>query len=81
MAFIPYVDESDADPPLKALYDQYRDRNGHIDNILRIHSLNPPTMKGHFDLYRGLMYGKSELSRVQRETLAVVVSSLNDCFY
>lgn len=51
------------------------------DNILRIHSLNPPSGEAHHRLYRTLMHGRSELTRVQREMIAVVVSSLNGCHY
>ena len=81
MAFIRYVPEDEASPELKELYDQYSPRGGVIDNILRIHSLNPPSMKGHYKLYRSVMYGRSPLSRPQREMIAVTVSALNDCFY
>jgi alkylhydroperoxidase family enzyme len=52
-----------------------------VDNILRIHSLNPRSMRDHYALYAHLMRGPSPLSRVQREMIAVVVSAENDCFY
>ncbi len=32
-------------------------------------------------LYRAVMFGPSELSRTERELLAVVVSNANDCHY
>ena len=32
-------------------------------------------------LYREIMFGRSELSRADREFLAVVVSRANDCHY
>ena len=52
-----------------------------VDNIVRIHSLNPPSMEHHVRLYAHLMRGESPLSRTQREMIAVTVSSVNDCFY
>ena len=81
MAHIRYVARSDAGELLAELYDRYSDSAGRLDNILRIHSLNPPTMQHHYDLYRHLMAGPSPLSRVQREMIAVAVSAENDCFY
>lgn len=81
MAYIPYVPEDDADAQLRPLYDRYRAPWGGVDNILRIHSLDPRSMETHYELYRHLMFGPSPLSRAQREMIAVVVSTLNECFY
>jgi alkylhydroperoxidase family enzyme len=44
-------------------------------------SLNPETLHASMDLYRAVMLGPSELSRAERELLAVVVSRANDCHY
>ena len=55
--------------------------NAPRDHILAIHSLNPRSMKVHYDLYRHLMYGRSDLSRAEREMIAVVVSRVNECHY
>jgi len=51
------------------------------DNILRIHSVNSKIMRSHYNLYIDLMKKKSSLSRIQREKIAVLVSSLNGCEY
>ncbi|RKZ12939.1 hypothetical protein DRQ32_02620 [bacterium] len=51
------------------------------DNILRIHWINPPVLEQHYGFYRKLMYGKSPLTRAQREMIAVVVSAANECHY
>lgn len=81
MAYVSYIPESRAGPELTELYRRYREAWGGVDNILRIHGHNPASMQAHFELYRQLMVGPSPLSRIQREMIAVVVSSLNDCFY
>lgn len=81
MAHIPYVPEDAAQGLLSRLYDRYRDASGGVDNILRIHSLNPRSLEDHARLYGHLMRGPSPLSRVQREMIAVAVSAENDCFY
>ena len=79
MAHIPYVPHEDAEGPLAEMYERYG--GPEIDNIIRIHSLNPPSMVHHVQLYSHLMRGRSPLTRVQREMIAVAVSAANDCFY
>lgn len=81
MAFIPYVPTENAAGLLARLYAEYSDADGALDNILRIHALNPRSLKDHVQLYSHLMRGPSPLSRVQREMIAVTVSAENDCFY
>jgi alkylhydroperoxidase family enzyme len=81
MAHIPYVPPGEAEGLLGELRDRYRDKDGRVDNILWIHSLNPRSMRDHAELYVHLMRGPSPLSRVQREMIAVTVSAWNDCFY
>ena len=51
------------------------------DNIIRIHGINPAVLRGHLALYRAVMHEASPLSRIQREMIGVVVSSLNQCHY
>ena len=81
MAHIPYVSTEAAEGLLAELYQSHAGPHGVVDNILRIHSLNPRSMRDHARLYGHLMRGPSPLTRVQREMLAVTVSSENDCFY
>lgn len=82
MAFISYADDDPLDPKLAELYERNRDpRHGVVDNILRIHSHNPASTEAHVLLYKTLMFGRSGLSRVQREMIAVVVSQTNACHY
>jgi len=81
MAYIPYVPYEEASGLLKELYGVYGGKGGSVDNIIRIHSLNPRSMRDHVDLYAHLMRGRSPLSRIQREMLAVTVSAENNCFY
>jgi alkylhydroperoxidase family enzyme len=81
MAFIHYVPVGAAGAPLARQYRRYGDADGALDNILRIHSLNPPSLGHHAELYAHLMRGPSPLTRVQREMIAVTVSAVNGCFY
>ncbi len=81
MAYISYMEDDDAAPELRAIYDRFRGPDGRVDNILRIHGPNPPSLLAHYDLYATLMRGKSDLTRAQREMIAVVVSAINECHY
>ena len=81
MAWIEVIDEADATGVLKRHYDKLVEPWGGVDNIMKIHSLNPRSLKAHLGLYATVMYGRSELSRVQREMIAVVVSAENQCHY
>ncbi len=81
MAFIDYIDYDDASDDLKKLYDRYGGKTKIPANIIRIAGSNPKAMEAHIDLYRAIMFQKSELSRHQREMIAVVVSAINECHY
>ncbi len=81
MAWIKMISMEEATGALKKMYEKYVEPEGVVDNILRIHSLNPKSLRTHYDLYAHLMRGKSDLSRVQREMIAVAVSAINKCHY
>jgi alkylhydroperoxidase family enzyme len=75
------INEDEAEGSLKSYYEKYGDAGGSVDNILKIQSLNPDSLKWHYELYYHLMRGRSGLSHVQREMIAVVVSRTNGCHY
>ena len=77
------VDDSraDSDSKLAGMYADLVEKRGKVSNILTVHSLNPAALGNHLDLYMTLMFGKSGLTRAEREAIAVVVSAVNDCAY
>lgn len=83
LPWIQVVDEDSPhiDPQLQEMYSRVRDPRGHVDNILKIHSLHPASLAVHYDFYRLVMYGPSPLTRTQREMIAVTVSVVNRCHY
>ncbi|UCG50482.1 MAG: peroxidase-related enzyme [Candidatus Latescibacterota bacterium] len=81
MAWIKTIDEDNATGFLKTHYKKYGDPFEGVDNILKIQSLNPDSLRRHYDLYQHLTTGKSGLSRMQREMIAIVVSKINGCDY
>jgi len=81
MSWIKEVDVSAAEGKLAATYAELIEKRGKVSNILKVHSLNPDAMSNHLDLYMTMMFGKSGLSRAEREAIAVVVSATNECPY
>jgi len=81
MAWIKEIDIEKAEGKLKEVYDRILKRTDNVANILKVHSLNPEILEAHLELYERVMFGKSNLSRGQREMIAVVVSSANACDY
>lgn len=66
---------------LKHQFDAAIERAGRIWHIVHIMSLNPRVLKSSIEFYSSIMFGKSPLTRVQREMLAIVVSSELECYY
>lgn len=81
MSWIQEIEVSKAEGALAETYAQLIEKRGKVANILAVHSLNPAALGNHLDLYMTLMFGKSGLSRLEREAIAVVVSASNECEY
>ncbi len=81
MPHLRLIDEGEATGALRSEYDAAIGRAGRVFNIVKAMSLNPAVLKASMGLYREVMFGPSELSRPERELLAVVVSRANDCHY
>ena len=81
MPFINVINEDNAQGQLKDLYNGIIKSRGKLSNIMRIHSLIPDSMIKHMDLYKSIMFEKSNLPRVLKEMIAVVVSITNKCDY
>ena len=81
MAHIRLIEVDEATGELRVEYDAAIRRAGKVFNIVKAMSLRPRALRAAMDLYREVMFGPSELSRAERELLAVVVSCANDCHY
>ena len=75
------IDDGDATGELQDQYEAAIGRAGKVFNIVKAMSLNPRVLGASMGLYQAIMFGPSELSRAERELLAVVVSRTNDCHY
>lgn len=54
---------------------------GMIPNVLKAYAFDEVKLQAFSALYNDLMLGPSGLSKLEREMIAVVVSSINHCFY
>ena len=81
MAWITVVDEEAAEGELREIYQAQGEKAGTLANILKVHSLVPRTLSTHMAFYEAVMHAPGELTRAQREMIAVVVSGLNRCHY
>jgi alkylhydroperoxidase family enzyme len=75
------TDVDEATGPLKAEYEAAIGRAGKVFNIVKAMSLRPGVLHRSMELYKGIMFGSSGLSRQEHELLATVVSRENDCHY
>ncbi|MDA2928520.1 carboxymuconolactone decarboxylase family protein [Acidobacteria bacterium AH-259-O06] len=81
MAWIETVDPEKAQGALKREYEAAIARAGKVYNIVKLSSLRPDILRSWVDFYVLLMHREGQLSRRQREMIAVVVSAANDCSY
>ena len=81
MAWIETIDVEEANGDLAAGYARLMNSRGRVSNIMSAQSLDPRAMQAHLDLYLAVMFGRSGVSREEREMIAVTVSTLNRCAY
>ena len=58
-----------------------QDKLGMVPNVLQAHAFSIEKLNAFTGLYNELMLADSGLSKLEREMIAVVVSSINRCFY
>ena len=81
-AWINMISDEDASMELKEVLDLARTPHGTVDNVMRVHSLRPNTMKGHVTLYRAALHDDANTIPMWfQETVSSYVSILNDCAY
>ena len=81
-AWIDMISEEDASKELREVLDIARTPHGTVDNVMRVHSLRPNTMKGHVTLYRAALHDETNTIPMWfQETVSSYVSILNNCQY
>ncbi len=62
-------------------FDICQEKLGMVPNVLKAHAFDVEKLNAFTNLYNNLMLAESGLSKLDREMIAVVVSSINRCFY
>ena len=73
--------ESTISDKTKAYFDLCEQKLGLIPNVLTAYAFNEEKLRTFTEMYNDLMLGDSKLTKLQREMIAVVVSSVNQCYY
>ena len=76
---LPMVDPLPEDT--QKYFDICRDKLGMVPNVLRSYAFDIEKLNAFTSMYNDLMLAPSGLSKLEREMIAVVVSSINRCFY
>ncbi len=67
--------------PTQKYFDICQEKLGMIPNVLRAYAFDIEKLDAFTGIYNNLMLAPSGLSKLEREMIAVVVSSINKCFY
>ena len=81
-AWIKMINDSEANNELNEVLKLARTPHGTVDNVMRVHSLRPSTMRGHIFLYRSVLHDETNtIPTWFQETISSYVSIINNCEY
>ncbi|HZV21575.1 MAG TPA: peroxidase-related enzyme, partial [Hyphomicrobiales bacterium] len=73
--------EAELEPELREYFRLCEEKLGFVPNVLKAYAFDNKKLKSFIDMVDDLMLGESGLSRLEREMIAVAVSSVNHCHY
>lgn len=68
-------------PAMAAYFKKCQDKLGFVPNVLAAYAFDNAKLEAFAAFYNDLMLGESGLSKLEREMIAVAVSSQNRCYY
>jgi uncharacterized peroxidase-related enzyme len=68
-------------PAMAAYFKKCQDKLGFVPNVLAAYAFDMTKLETFVAMYNDLMLGESGLSKLEREMIAVAVSSHNRCYY
>jgi uncharacterized peroxidase-related enzyme len=68
-------------PEMAAYFAKCEEKLGFVPNVLKAYAFDPAKLAGFVAMYNDLMLAPSGLSKLEREMIAVAVSSHNHCYY
>jgi uncharacterized peroxidase-related enzyme len=75
------LERADLSPETQAYFDKCMEKLGLIPNVLLAYAFDEKKLRAFTEMYNDLMLGPSGLSKLEREMIAVAVSSVNHCYY
>ena len=74
-------DAAGLDDDLRVIWAKCMDKLGFVPNVYQAYSLKPQRLRNFMAMFGEVMFAESGLSKLEREMVAVVVSSANRCYY
>ena len=68
-------------PAMRAYFDKCTEKLGFVPNVLSAYAFDNAKLEAFVNMYNDLMLAPSGLSKLEREMIAVAVSSANRCYY
>ncbi len=68
-------------PEMAAYFAKCQEKLGFVPNVLKAYAFDPAKLAAFVAMYNDLMLAPSGLSKLEREMIAVAVSSHNQCYY
>jgi uncharacterized peroxidase-related enzyme len=73
--------DADLDPEMQAYFAKCVEKLGFVPNVFKAYAFDNAKLKAFIAMADDLMLGDSGLSKLEREMIAVAVSSVNHCHY
>ena len=74
-------DPAGLEDDLQVIWNKCVEKLGFVPNVFSTYSLKPKRLRNFMAMYNDIMLSPSGLSKLEREMVAVVVSSANRCYY
>ncbi len=68
-------------PAMAAYFKKCQEKLGFVPNVLKAYAFDTAKLEAFVAMYNDLMLGESGLSKLERQMIAVAVSSQNRCYY
>jgi uncharacterized peroxidase-related enzyme len=68
-------------PAMQTYFQKCQEKLGFVPNVLKAYAFDMAKLEAFVAMYNDLMLGPSGLSKLEREMIAVAVSSQNHCYY
>jgi uncharacterized peroxidase-related enzyme len=75
------LEEAQLTPPMQSYFDKCTEKLGFVPNVLKAYAFDMAKLEAFVAMYNNLMLAPSGLSKLEREMIAVAVSSHNRCYY